>query len=146
MRSKGACCSWGTAALLWQELEGVDVTGADDAEVAAVQCGDLRFVEAFRDGDYGRVDQADILIGVFGTKLNYSPVVFHGQRLHADGALGDIAEEGQVNVRIKTTTYEVVNLNDHRRRNNERFLRSAEKVQTRAMIILVAIKGCEERA
>ena len=38
------------------EFEGVDVSGTDDMEVPAIECGDRRDVEAFGDGDHGCVD------------------------------------------------------------------------------------------
>jgi hypothetical protein len=43
---------------LGEELEGVDVAGADDAEVAVVEGGDLGEGEAFGDGDEAGVGAA----------------------------------------------------------------------------------------
>ena len=59
-----------------QQLERVDVAGLDQSEVAVVQRGDLRLVEALGDSDDRSIDKADVSVGVLGADLPCPDIVF----------------------------------------------------------------------
>ena len=61
--------------LLGQQCEGIHVARAEQSKVATVQRRQLRLVQALDDGEDGRVDKANIGVGIAVTELADAAVI-----------------------------------------------------------------------
>ena len=93
-----------------QQLERVDVAGLDQAEVAVIERGDLRLVEALGDGDDGGVDKADVGVGVLTADLPHADIVFAAELENGQSALRDLSKKRRVSVSRKAFPHQIVKL------------------------------------
>jgi hypothetical protein len=91
--------------------------GPDDAKVAAVEGGDLRFVEALSDGDDGGVDEAEIEVRVGATDLRDAVIIAGIQVLDVERASRYVIEKRQMDLRFKVATDEVIDFHKDWRRD-----------------------------
>ena len=73
-------------------MQAIDVAWADQAKVAPIEGGELGFVQAFRDGCDGRVNEADVRMGVPVAELTDSSVVVRLQLFDSVSTGDDVIE------------------------------------------------------
>jgi hypothetical protein len=76
-----------------QQLEGINVERTDGAEVAVVEGGELRFVEALDDSHDGGVDEADIGVGVAIAELADAELVLGQEVFDAEEASNNVIDK-----------------------------------------------------
>lgn len=117
---------------------------ADDAEVAPVKRGDFRLVQAFGDGDDGRIDEADVLVGVSGAEFSDSQVVIVSKLGNDQPAPNDLRQQSLMRTSPEPPLNEVVKLNQNRRRNDETLRGTFEQRPALAMMSVPAVHRSKE--
>ena len=81
--------------LLREQREGADVARSQEAEVAAVEGGELWLTEALDDGEDSGVDEADVGICIAFDDLQDAVVILGEQVLDKEESTADIPEKSE---------------------------------------------------
>ena len=98
------------------------MTGTEGAEMTVVEGRKLRLAESLDDGQDGGVDQAYVSIGVSVTHFSDAPVIL-GLKIFNEVRTGDeVVQERHQHPRVQASVNPVVQLHEHRRRDDERLV------------------------
>ena len=130
----------------WEQLKAFDVPGTENREVAAVECCQLRLVESLDDRQNRRVDEADVRVGVPVAQLGNPTIV---GRVGVDDlicAIVDVREQGHEHSRVQASVDQVVDLDQHRSRDQEGLSRFLDQLPASSVVVVAAIERRVERA
>ncbi len=106
-----------------------------------VERGELRLTESLRHGENGRVDEANTQVGVGGEQLANTPVVAGQQILDLVRAAADLTEQYIYRSPVALPGREVVELDQHRRRQDPGSPGIRQQLRARRVICIVAVEG-----
>ncbi len=116
----------------------------DHPKVAVVQGGDLRLIQALRNRNDRRVDEANICVRVLGADLPHADVVLPPKLFDEECAVGNVSEEGGVRNGVQSLTDEVIQLDKHRRRYDPGFPRVLDQLPARLVMPVTPVQRREE--
>ena len=114
--------------------------------MATVERGQLRFVEPFDDRKHGRVNEADVRVGVAVAQITNARVVGWGEIGDRVGARFDVGKQGYQGARIEPLMDPVVDLDEDRRRNHEGFIGRLDQCAACRVIGVGPVKGRVQRS
>lgn len=129
-----------------QQLERVGVDGTNDREMTMVERRDLSDLQAFGQGDHGRVDGSERQIAVGPHELDDPRPVLRVDSHRFQCALGDIPEDVQLRVGADTPAHEVRDLREDENRHEERSGVAQQESQARFMVAVARVDGRDQRA
>ena len=134
--------AWGSG----KQRERSCVTWAHDAEVPAVERGDLCCSKPFGDCDDRGIDHTKGKIRVGGDQLGGSPVVTTLEVDHAQLAVGDRGEQLSFEVDRDVTPNNPADFDHDPRRNHELFTTLLEELHASMVMTVVCVSSGDEDA
>lgn len=127
-----------------QQLERLDVCGAHDGEVPAIERGDRRASQALDDGDHRRVHEAQREVGVRVEKPADALEVGRGEIGDDEAAALDVGEEG--GERAARGPQQVLGLDEDRSGDHQRRPRLPEQRGAALVVRVARVDGRDDRA
>ena len=104
------------------------------------QCRELRLVEPFNDGEDGRVDEADVRVGILVADVADTWVVLRLELFDSIGTIDDVIEQCQKDAWMHPPRDELLHLDEGRRRHNHRLIRSNDQMLAGTMVRFSAVE------
>jgi hypothetical protein len=123
-----------------QDLERFHVTWSQDTEVAAIECGELRFVKPFDDREHSRVDEADVRVGVSIADLGHSPVIALSEVDDGVSATFDVPKQGDQHTGVEGSLNQVVDLDQDGSRNQQRLVCLFDQAPAASVVVVTPIE------
>lgn len=124
---------------LRKDLEGRDVSRADDAEVATIERGDRSDAQPLRGSDDGGIDRTQREVAVLRNKLRDPKPVARADGLGREGAAREVAQEADLRLHSEARTEEVAHLGDDEEGNDERAGMGAQKFEAGFVMAVVFV-------
>ena len=119
------------------------MAGTHHGEVSVVERGELRLVESLNNREYGCVYKADVGVWVLVHNFVYSKVIVRLQFSHLVITRDDVMKKAHQDTDIHSLRNEVINFNEHWRRNHHWFRERLNQLSTAEVIPLTTIERCE---
>ena len=112
--------------------------------MAAIQRSQFRFAQPLNEAQHRRVYETDIGLGMAATKLPNSGIVFGTSLRNRKRAPSNVIQQGYKDAGVKPLVDPVVDLNEHRSRNQEGLAGRLDQRFTVLMVTVVGIQRCEQ--
>lgn len=116
------------------------MTWSQNAEVAVIERGELRFVKPFDDREHGRVDEADVRVGVSIADLGHSPVIALIEVDDGVRAAFDVPKQGDKHSGVEGSLNQVVDLDQNGRRNQQRLIGLFDQEPAAGVVVVTPIE------
>jgi hypothetical protein len=116
------------------------VSRPEGAEVAVVECGQLRLIQALHHGEDGGVDEADVCIGILVTEFADAPIVLGIQALDSVGASENVIEQSDEDAGVEPRLDPVIDLHENRGGNNKRLVHGFDQATASRMADVAAVE------
>jgi hypothetical protein len=129
----------GTVRGLWDQLEGRDVSGAHDGEVAAVEGGDLGDLEPLCRRHHRGVDCSQWQVLVAPHEFSYSKPVLAGHGLSDQISGSEVSEEADFGFYTEPACQQVGHLGHDQYRHDQRTRVRLEEIERFEVMVVVGV-------
>lgn len=113
---------------------------AQRPEMSLIKRRELRFVKSLDDCEHSRVYEPNVGIVVAIAKRAGTRVIDRLQILNLVGPRLDVVEKGNQHPWVQPLVDPIVDLNEHRGRDNQRFVRRLDEPPARRIVVVAAIE------